>query len=108
MGQINKSVIHIAYSLCLVINELIDKGYSENVNIITENIFNGKMVDYIINQYEKNNISDLNLIKLKKEELLELDKLLIPYNQVINDYGINNNGLILASSVLVNVLFEEK
>ncbi len=107
MAQISKSVRHKAYCLSLGINQLIDRGYSEDCNIISSKISEGKLVDYIINNYKDENINDLTFHEIHNEELLELDKLLPPYHSVIKHYGINNNGLILASSVLAHFLFEE-
>ncbi len=107
MSQISKAVRHKAYCLSLGINQLIDRGYSEDCNIISGKISEGKLVDYIINNYKDENINDLTFHEMHNEELFELDKLLMPYQNVVNYYNINNNGLILASSVIANFLFEE-
>lgn len=106
MISADKSVRQIVYSLCLGINQLIDKGYSESPDIIADKIFNGELIDYIITTYKDDDIFDLNFHKSREEDLIKLSKLLPQYDSVIKHYGISNNGLILASSVFANILFE--
>lgn len=111
MANIDKMVRQIAYSLCIGINQLIDKGYSENPDIIADKIFKGELVEYIITKYKSVEIPEFNFTKPREDALPEFIKLLCTYEPLATNwnkyYGISNNGLIVASSVLTNILFEE-
>lgn len=111
MGNTDKMVRQIAYSLCIGINQLIDKGYSETPNIIADKVFNGDLVEYIITKYKNEKIPEFNFTKPREESLPKFIELLKTYEPLATSwnkyYGISNNGLFVASSVLTNILFEE-
>ncbi|MDS0525028.1 hypothetical protein NNC19_04990 [Clostridium sp. SHJSY1] len=105
-----KRIRSVAYDLCLGINQLIDRGCLEKCNDIEDKVLNGNMIEYILNKYKDSEIHEFESFTFgdkNKEALLKLDRLLFPYVNVIKNYKINNNGLILASSILANLLYNE-
>lgn len=102
----------IALTVAVGINQLIDKGYSENIDIIADKIFKGELVEYITTKYKDEDIKEFSFSEISKNNLPEFNKLLSDYEPLASSsykyYGIQNNGLVLASSVLSNILYEEK
>lgn len=95
MENVESRVRLIALDVAVGINQLIYRCYLENIDIITDKIFKGELVQYITNKYKDENIEEFYFSEISKNNLPT-------FNQPLSDYEA------LASSVLSNILYKEK
>lgn len=107
-----KRTIYVIYQLVIGVNQLLDRGHSENQEVIMDKMINGEFINYLTTKYKKENINEFNFSPQSEGSFPEVIKLLEDYGSVLplksfDYYGIKNNGLILASSVLSDILLKE-
>jgi hypothetical protein len=112
MGDIDTRGRYVIYCIFLGVNQLIDKGYTESNVVIVDKMINHDFINYISSKYKNEGIQQLEFTEISKKKLPEVIKLIAEYGTVIspsdnNGYDIRNNGLVLASSVLANILYLE-
>ena len=112
MNNVETRVKHVAFCLALGINQLVDKGYTENIETIIDKMVNQELLDYIIAKYKNKVIQEFDFTPLMEKHLPEVNKLISQYGSTIlsnsdNYYLISNKGLVLLNSVLLNILYDE-
>lgn len=112
MNKIDKRVGHVAYCLALGINQLVDKGYTENMETIIDKMNNDDLLKYIITKYKNKVIEEFDFTPQMEKHIPEINKLILQHSSDIssnsdNYYRINDNGLVLLSSVFHKILYNE-
>ena len=98
--------------LALGINQLVDKGYTENIETILEKMDKEELLKYIISKYKNKVIQEFDFTPMMEKHMPEVNKLISQYGSDIssssdNYYLIRENGFVLLSSVLLHILYDE-
>ena len=111
MNKVDIKVKHVAYCLALGVNQLVDKGYTENIETIIEKMDNEELLKYIITKYKNKVIQEFDFTPMMEKHMPEVNKLISQYSSDIssnsdNYYLISDNGFVLLNSVLLHILYD--